>query len=196
MPSRRSIGKQVFVLKKLSFVFVVEFVVIALPSRPVYVHMCVLQNAYVCLRLFVFVLLIATVPSHPPSGPYVYRGCLNRVAGGETPGRKNQPCTQRWCRTKAAQRHADKEERVRGVTTMGGPRKRPLDRAIRSDHFCFFCCIPPFVRPSLHSFYCVFYTCVYPSVLAFRFIVCSKLVYIRPSLHFVLICVSCLGGRG
>ena len=50
-----------------------------------------------------------------------YRGCLHRVEYGGT-GHRNQPCVDRWCRTKAAQRDGDKAEKARrrNKTAFGG----------------------------------------------------------------------------
>lgn len=60
------------------------------------------------------------------------RGCQHRVEYGGS-GQRNQPCVDRWCRTKAAQRESDKLDkaaRTKRAMAVGGSgvgTKRPLE---------------------------------------------------------------------
>lgn len=59
---------------------------------------------------------------------FVKRACGHRIEFGGS-GHKNQPCVQRWCRAKAAQRVADRAASARAAAAegRGGGAKRPLE---------------------------------------------------------------------
>lgn len=84
------------------------------------------------------------------------------------PGHKNQPCVQRWCRAKAAQRRADLTDRGRGAIVGGrggGGTKRPLESRSVGRSVCRSVDRSVFENSMLYALYYIFFGLVVLSIV-------------------------------